>query len=84
MIYFLENIMGGIELGISVLFIIAFVYLIAISSMGVECYNENPAFAKTKDRNKGFLDWSVGITTFFLVLSLAFFGFNVYFMVKSS
>ena len=41
--------------------LIILVLFIATASIGKECYNQNPTFAKTKPDNDGYLKWSIGV-----------------------
>ena len=64
----------------SVLFILGmlFIYIIAMSSIGKQCYDKNPAFKKEHPDNNEYLSWGVGLSVTGLVICIGIAAFKFY------
>jgi hypothetical protein len=59
--------MNGVTL---FLFFACFIYVIAMSSIGKECYDKNPDFKNKHPDNNEYLSWGVGLSVVGLVICI--------------
>ena len=61
-----------------VLFCACFIYLIAISSIGKECYDNNSDFKNKHPDNNNYLSWTVGLSVVGLVICIGLLVLKAY------
>ncbi len=60
-----------------ILFCGCFIYIIAISSIGKECYDKNPDFKNKHPDNDKYLSWGVGLSVVGLVICIGLIVFGI-------